>query len=327
MIALVVAVLAFFSIGAIGWAFLGGGDERASQRAKEIGSAKRNSTAKVRDMAQEAATAKRKQSNADALKDLGERQKKSRKSMLSIKGQIAQAGLEISLLHFWIGGGVFAAVVVGVCLYFGAPLYMTGLLGFAAFIGAPRWFLGFLIARRQKKFAVQMAEGVDVIVRGIKSGLPLNQCLRIIAAESPEPLRSEFAKVCDGQQVGVAMDQNLQRLYERMPLPEVNFFNIVLIIQAKAGGNLSEALGNLSLVLRSRRLLREKIKALSSEATASASIIGSLPLIVMGLVYLTRPQYILVLFTTDPGRVILLGSAVTMGIGIMVMRNMINFKF
>jgi tight adherence protein B len=201
------------------------------------------------------------------------------------------------------------------------------MIGFASFFGLPRWILGFLRDQRQKKFAQQMADAVDVIVRGVKSGLPLNQCLKIIASESPEPVRGEFARVVDGQTMGVPLDQNLQKLFERMPLPEVNFFNIVLIIQQKAGGNLSEALGNLSQVLRSRRLLKEKIKALSSEAKASAGIIGSLPIIVMGLVYLTRPPYILILFTTDPGRIILFGSALMMGTGIMVMRNMINFKF
>lgn len=325
--ALLVALLAFLSIGAVGWVFAGAGSDVASKRAKEIAAPRRSAIGKAKDMAQEAATLKRKQSNAEALKDLGERQKKSRKSMTSVRGQIAQAGLEYSEVHFWIASGVLGALTVGACFMMGAPLMITALAGFAGLIGLPRWVLSFLIAQRQKKFSVQMAEGVDVIVRGIKSGLPLNQCMRIIATESPEPLKSEFAKVCDGQQMGMPLDQNLQKLYERMPLAEVNFFNIVLIIQQKAGGNLSEALGNLSMVLRSRRLLREKIKALSSEAKASAGIIGSLPLVVMGLVYLTRPDYILLLFNTDVGHVLLLISAGMMGTGVMVMRNMINFKF
>jgi tight adherence protein B len=164
-------------------------------------------------------------------------------------------------------------------------------------------------------------------VRGVKSGLPLNQCLKIIATESQDPMRTEFQKLVDGNQMGIPLDQSLQRMYERMPLPEVNFFSIVLIIQQKTGGNLSEALGNLANVLRSRKLLKAKINALSSEAKASAGIIGSLPFIVALLVYFVRSDYIMILFNTQSGNLILLGSAVMMGAGVMVMRQMINFKF
>lgn len=322
---LIVAILAFLSIGAVAWVFVGGDGHLAAKRAKEIAGPRKN--AARRDMSVEIATQKRKQSNADALKDLNDRQQKSRKSMLSIKGKIAQSGLSVSVMHFWAGAAVLCAVIVGVCLFLKAPVYITILAAVVAFIGMPRWVLSFMIAGRQKKFAHQLADAIDVIVRGVKSGLPLNQCLRIIASESPEPLRTEFNNLCDAQQMGVPLDQNLQRMYERMPLPEVNFFNIVLIIQAKAGGNLSEALGNLSAVLRSRRLLAEKIKALSSEAKASAGIIGSLPVIVATLVQITSPGYMTLLFTTDTGRLILIGSAVLMGMGIMVMRQMINFKY
>jgi tight adherence protein B len=146
--------------------------------------------------------------------------------------------------------------------------------------GLPRWFLGFKIAGRQKKFISQFADAIDVIVRGVKSGLPLHECLKMIARESPQPLAGEFQVVCDAIAMGVDVPQALDRMYQRTPIQEVNFFNIVLNIQQKAGGNLSEALGNLSGVLRSRKLLREKIKAFSSEAKASAMIIGSLPIIV-----------------------------------------------
>jgi tight adherence protein B len=325
MMPIIVAVLAFLSIGAAAWAFVGGENDNASRRAKEIGAPRKNAVR--RDMTAEVAAQKRKQSNSDALKDLNEKQKKTRKSMLSIKGKIAQAGLSVPVLHFWIAAGVLGVAGFGACMYFGAPIYMAALAAFIGFVGVPRWVLGFLISRRQKKFGHQLADGIDVIVRGVKSGLPLNQCLRILATESPEPLKSEFSSVCDAQQMGVPLEQNLQKLYEHMPLPEVNFFNIVLIIQAKAGGNLSEALGNLSTVLRARRLLGEKIKALSSEAKASAGIIGSLPIAVMILVYLTRPDYIMILFNTNPGHIVLLGAATSMFTGIMVMRKMINFKY
>lgn len=325
MAPILIAILAFLSIGAMAWVFVGGDSDIASKRAKEIAGPRKS--APRRDMTAELATQKRKQTNADALKDLNEKQKKTRKSMLSIKGKIAQAGLNVAVLHFWLAAGALGAAGAGACMYFGAPLYASALVAFVGFVGIPRWVLGFMIASRQKKFARQLADAIDVIVRGVKSGLPLNQCLRVIATESPEPLAREFVSVCDAQQMGVPLEQNLQKLYERMPLPEVNFFNIVLIIQAKAGGNLSEALGNLSIVLRSRRLLAEKIKALSSEATASAAIIGSLPPAVMGLVYMSRPDYIMLLFTNDTGHVLLLSAAGMMAVGILVMRNMIRFKY
>jgi tight adherence protein B len=172
-----------------------------------------------------------------------------------------------------------------------------------------------------------LADGIDVIVRGVKSGLPLNQCLRIIAAESPEPLRSEFQALCDSQAMGVPLEIGMQRMYDHMPLPEVNFFSIVLVIQQKTGGNLSESLGNLSAVLRSRKLMIEKVKALSAEANASAMIIGSLPVIVATLVYFTRPAYIMVLFTHPVGNLILLGCGIMMSLGIFVMHKMVNFQF
>jgi tight adherence protein B len=198
---------------------------------------------------------------------------------------------------------------------------------FIGLFGLPRWFLHVLVGGRQKKFSNQLADAIDVIVRGVKSGLPLNQCLRIIAAESPEPLRSEFQALRDSQAMGVPLDQGMQRLYEHMPLPEVNFFSIVLVIQQKTGGNLSESLGNLSAVLRARKLMKEKVKALSSEAKASAMIIGALPIVVMAMVYFTRPEYISILWTDPMGHLVLLGAATMMSTGIFIMHRMVNFKF
>ena len=323
---LLIAILAFVAVGAGAWVFAGSHDaDKAAKRAKELAAPKKGVAR--RDLAAEQQNQKRKQQNADALKDLGDRQKKSRKAILSIKGQITQAGLNFSDTAFWIGSAVFGIISGFIALMMHAGLLVSGGILFACGLGLPRWILGFLISMRQKKFASQMADGIDVIVRGVKTGLPLNQCMKIVAHESSEPLRSEFQNLVDGQQMGLPLEQNLQKMYERMPLPEVNFFSIVLIIQQKTGGNLSEALGNLSAVLRSRKMLKAKINALSSEAKASAGIIGSLPFIVAILVYFIRPDYILLLFTDPTGKVILLGSGLMMFMGIMVMRKMINFKF
>jgi len=168
---------------------------------------------------------------------------------------------------------------------------------------------------------------LDVVVRGIKSGLPLGDSLRVIAAESPEPIRAEFRHILDTQSIGVPLGEACTKLFDRMPLPEANFFGIVIAIQQKSGGNLSEALGNLSKVLRERKKMKGKIKAMSTEAKASAAIIGALPIVVMLVVYITSPDYITLLWTAKLGQMMLVGCAAWMSLGILVMKKMINFDF
>jgi tight adherence protein B len=307
---LLAAALAFLAIGGIGFAFAGGGQPAtASKRVKAAVNASKP-------------VDRRKQ----AVDNAALKRKQSRKRRLSVKGMLAQAGLSVTPIVYWILSGVlgFALAFTGLMLqgWIGAAIGL-----FVGLFGIPRWVLGFLVGGRQKKFANQLADGIDVIVRGVKSGLPLGQCLRIIASESAEPLRTEFQALVDSQAMGVPLDVGLQRMYDHMPMPEVNFFNIVLIIQQKTGGNLSESLGNLSAVLRSRKLMKEKVKALSSEAKASAMIIGALPIFVMGMVYFTRPQYLSILFTDPVGNFILICCVVMMSTGIFVMQKMVNFKF
>jgi len=329
---LLIAVLAFVAIGGAGFALTASTQPAtATKRVKAVAGATKVDR---RKQAADMAALKRRQTTQEALKELSASEKQSRKRRLSVKGLIAQAGLNISLPVFWIMSAVCGAVLaiagllIQTSMSASVPLPIGAAVGFfVGMFGLPRWFLGFLVGGRQKKFSNQLADAIDVIVRGVKSGLPLNQCLRIIAAESPEPLRSEFQQLCDSQSMGVPLDQGLQRMYDHMPLPEVNFFSIVLIIQQKTGGNLSESLGNLSSVLRARKLMKEKVKALSAEAKASAMIIGALPICVMGMVYFVRPAYISTLFTDPIGNLILLGCAVMMSIGIFIMHKMVNFKF
>jgi tight adherence protein B len=194
-------------------------------------------------------------------------------------------------------------------------------------LGVPRWVVNFLRKRRMAKFLDEFANASDVIVRGVKAGLPLNDCIKIIANEAAEPVRSEFRHIVETQALGVPLADAVAKLPERVPVPEANFFAIVVAVQARAGGNLSEALGNLSRVLRDRRKMKGKIGAMSMEAKASAAIIGALPIVVMILVYITSPNYIMLLFTEQLGNVILGASAVWMTMGILVMRRMINFDF
>jgi tight adherence protein B len=209
----------------------------------------------------------------------------------------------------------------------GLNLITALLVAFACALGLPRWIVRFLSKRRQKKFSNEFANAIDVIVRGVKTGLPLNECLAIISRESPEPVKGEFVDLVEGQRLGIPLQECFERMMESMPLPEVNFFAIVISIQQQAGGNLAEALGNLSGVLRSRKMLAAKVQALSSEAKASAAILGGLPFVVMTMVYMTSPAYINLLFTEKMGHVMLAGAAFWMFCGIMTMRQMINFKY
>jgi len=151
--------------------------------------------------------------------------------------------------------------------------------------------------------------------------------MMLIAVEAPEPLRSEFRSIVETQAIGIPLGEAAGKLYEQMPVPEANFFGIVVSIQQKSGGNLSEALGNLSRVLRDRKKMKAKIQAMSQEAKASAGIIGALPIAVMTLVWITSPNYISLLWTDQLGNLMLAGSAVWMFIGVMVMKKMINFDF
>lgn len=179
--------------------------------------------------------------------------------------------------------------------------------------------------RRLKKFLEEFPNALDVIVRATRAGLPLNDGLRLIASEAVEPVKGEFKKVVEAQQIGLSIPEAVGKMPDSMPCPETNFFAIVIQIQSQAGGNLSEALNNLSKVLRDRKKMKAKVNALSMEAKASAAIIGALPFIVTFLVYLTSPLYMTLLFTSSTGHMLLGIAAVLMLTGIFIMKNMINF--
>ncbi len=324
VLVLLAAFLGFVAIAGVGMVFAGGGGGQAKtiKRVKSIGERSRTTATRSRPAAPDPAL-RRKQ----ILQTLKEQDRKNRKASVSLSARLQQAGLATTPRTFWMLSGILGLVVFVMPLVVGQKPYVGLLLGFAAGLGVPRWVVGFLAKRRSKKFVENFPDAADVIVRGIKSGLPVHECLQIIGKESPEPLSSEFRRLVEGVSHGMTMDQALEKMYERMPIQELRFFTIVLSIQQKTGGNLAEALGNLSIVLRARKLMREKIKALSSEALASAFIIGSLPMAVMVLIYVTTPSYLTPLFTDPKGRLMLFGGAFWMAMGIFTMRRMINFKF
>ena len=323
LVSILAAVLGFVAIAGFGFALAGQSpaQARAAKRAQAIVGREGRET-----KARRGAVATQDQRRKQILESLKEEDRQKKKASLSVSARLQQAGLSINARTFWmisagLGLGVFLiATTLGQAAYVGLGL------GFAAGFGLPRWVVGMMAQKRIKKFVEAFPDAMDIIVRGIKSGLPVNDSLRVIGAEAPEPLAGEFKRMVENTGMGVSIDQAVERMYERMPAQEVRFFGIVLGIQQKTGGNLAEALANLSTVIRARKLMREKIKALSGEAVASAFIIGALPPAVMGLISFLSPTYMSPLFTDPRGRIILAGGAFLMGLGIFVMRRMINFK-
>src|ERR1700678_3639223 len=322
MQALALAFLASAAIGGLAWVFIYpmlSGQKKAEHRRATI--AKPEPAARQADKSQRS----RREQVDGALKEVEARRQKDKK--ISLATRLTQAGVSWSPQNFMIASGVMATVCFAVAMLLGGgPLAAIG-LSFAAGFGLPRWTLSFLKKRREKNFLRALPDAVDVIVRGIKAGLPLFESIKVVAADAPEPLKGEFLAIIETQAIGMPLGEACQRLFERMPVPEANFFGIVIAIQQKSGGNLSEALGNLSKVLRDRKKMAEKIQAMSMEAKASAAIIGSLPPVVMILVYLTTPDYISLLWTHPTGQLMLCGCVIWMGIGILVMKKMINFDF
>jgi tight adherence protein B len=319
--ALALSFLAATALGGVAWVFiypLLSGERKAENRRASV--AKPEPAARQADKNQRT----RREQVEGSLKDLEARGKQKR---LPLSSRLTQAGLDWTPQKFMILSGILGVAAFMAAMLGGGGLLGAAGLGFAAGFGLPRWGLGFLKTRREKKFLKALPDAVDVIVRGIKAGLPLFESIKVVAADAPQPLRGEFLAIIETQAIGMPLGEACTRLYERMPVPEANFFGIVIAIQQKSGGNLSEALGNLSKVLRDRKKMAEKIQAMSMEAKASAGIIGSLPPIVMLLVYLSTPDYISLLWTHPTGQLMLLGCAIWMSLGIFVMKRMINFDF
>jgi tight adherence protein B len=315
--------LVAIAIGGVAWVFVYpylSGEKKAERRMASVARAEPIAARPAR-----AAGKSRREQVEGTLKEIEQRRKKAKRPPLSVR--LTQAGLDWSKRRFIVTVCVLAvmALIAGVVLRIGLIPALG--FGFAAGLGLPFWMLSYLKKRRESKFLAAFPDAVDVIVRGIKAGLPLLDSLKLIAADAVEPVRSEFRGIIETQTIGMPIGEACLKLYQSIPVPEANFFGIVVSIQQRAGGNLSEALGNLSRVLRDRKKMKAKIQAMSMEAKASASIIGALPIVVMGLVWLTSPSYIELLWIDPFGRVMMACCGAWMAIGIFVMRKMINFDF
>ncbi len=326
---LLLTILAAVTVGALGYGVFYNSitnDKKTDERMKALQVDKKTKAVVQTKKLDEK---QRRKEREDTLKNVDAQRAGGKKAANpNLAAKMVQAGMTISMKKFYLFSVLFGILIFFVALVFsGLPFYVCLGIGFVAGFGAPRWLVSFKRTQRFKKFILIFPNAIDIIVRGIKSGLPLNDCLRIIANDSEEPVRSEFRKLVEASQMGITIPDACERLYQSVPTPETNFFAIVIAIQSSAGGNLSEALGNLSKVLRERRKMADKIKAFSTEAKTSAMIIGSLPFIVAGLIAFTTPGYLDPLFEHPTGNKILIGSAVAMSFGIFIMKKMINFKF
>jgi tight adherence protein B len=315
--------LVAIAIGGVAWVFVYpilSGEREAERRKASVARAEPVAARSARVVQRS-----RREQVEGTLKEMEDRQRKARRVPLTLR--LSQAGLSWSKRRFFVTAAALGAGAFVLALPTGAGLLPALAIGFAAGCGLPLWLLSFLKKRRENRFLEGFPDAVDVIVRGIRAGLPLLDNLKVVAADAGEPIRSEFRTIVETQAIGIPLGEACLKLRQRMPLPEANFFGIVIFIQQRAGGNLSEALANLSRVLRDRKRMKAKIKAMSMEAKASATIIGSLPIAVMTLVYITSPNYIELLWTEPMGRVMLACCGCWMFIGVMVMRKMINFDF
>ncbi len=260
----------------------------------------------------------------DQLRKQEELRKQSSKAPLSV--MMERGGLSGSVASLYVKFVIFGVIATAALIFIGVrPLFAVAALPVCAVLLPPK-FVKMRINRQQKKFIAEFPNAIDILVRGVRTGLPVNEGMRVIAREVPEPVCTEFRIITESTGVGVTLEDALQRFYNRMPLSEVNFFNIVLAIQKQTGGNLAEALGNLSNTLRERKKLKNKIKALSSEAKASASIIGSLPFLLAIVLFLVAPHYIGLLFSETTGHYMIAGGLFWMGCGIFMMKTMMDFE-
>lgn len=244
-----------------------------------------------------------------------------------LANRLARTGRAISIGSY-VAACLAATLVFAFALVqiFGLPVgaSLLGALGLG--IGLPHLAVGYMIARRTGAFIGQFPEAIELIVRGIKSGLPVTEEIAVVGREMADPVGTEFRKIADALRFGQTLEEALWAAAGRLGIPEFNFFVISLSVQRETGGNLAETLENLADILRRRRIMKLKIKAMSSEARASAYIIGSLPFIMMGILFLTSPNYIIELFTDLRGNVMLGAALCLQALGVFIMFKMVRFE-
>ncbi|SDG60954.1 type II secretion system F family protein [Pelagibacterium luteolum] len=322
---LILAILVVICIGALGFAFVPSlaGSSRADKRMKALRTDVQvrhhsASTEKIRE--------NRRRTVQDALKQQSDALN-ARRAGKSLKHRLFQAGIKTES-RVWIRNAIIAGVVMFLVLaIIQVPLVYAAILAAAGAYVVPNQYIGWRRKRYQSAYLDELPNAVEAIVRGVRAGMPLNDSIRLVAKEVKEPVKAEFMRVLDQQSIGKSMAEAVEVLFDRVPLPEVNFFIVVITVQQQAGGNLSEALTNLANVLRNRKKMKAKVKALSAEAKASAIIIGALPVLVAAAVSVISPTYLSPLFTTSGGMVALGAAGLMLVTGIFIMNRMIQFEY
>lgn len=318
------AILAIIAVGAAGLAFVPSvlGNSRADKRLKayqgDLRTTRRElDVSRTRDQRRKTVQLALK-TQSDAL---------NAKKRVSLTDLLFQAGMTIPIGVFIRNSVIFGGALFLILLVTQVPYYFAAIFAVAGAYLLPRMYVKWRRKKFQSKFLDELPNAVEAIVRGVKTGLPLNDSMRVVAKDTKEPVKSEFQRVLDQQAFGFSMTEAVQVLLERVPLPEVNFFVVVISVQQQAGGNLSEALGNLARVLRNRKKMKQKVAAMSSEAKASAGIIGALPILVAIMVSVVSPEYLQPLITTPIGQVWLGAAVLMMCLGVFVMSRMVQFEF
>jgi tight adherence protein B len=243
-----------------------------------------------------------------------------------LRQRLHQTGRTWTLAQYGLACLGIIAVLAMLLIVKGVPILLAVLIGMFAGIGVPHWVIGKLIKRRVGKFTARFPDAIDLMVRGLRSGLPISETLGIVADEIQGPIGEEFRTVSDKMKIGRSMEAALQETADRLGTPEFQFFVITLAIQRETGGNLAETLANLADVLRKRAQMKLKIKAMSSESKASAWIVGSLPFIVFTLVWFINPDYMAGFFVDERLMIAGGGGLVWMGIGVFIMAKMVDFE-
>ncbi|MGQ0677496.1 MAG: type II secretion system F family protein, partial [Rhodospirillales bacterium] len=248
-----------------------------------------------------------------------------RREMLTRR--LSRTGYRVSLGSYALASVAVAAASTFIEIEFMRMPLLVGLVGgIGAGIGLPHAFVGYLIGRRTRAFLAAFPEAVELIVRGIKSGLPVSEEIAAVGREIADPVGYEFRQISDGLRFGQTLEEAMWDAAKRLEIADFNFFVVSLAVQRETGGNLAETLENLSDVLRKRRQMKLKVRAMSSEARASALIIGSLPFVMLGILLLLAPAYIGLLFTDPRGQLVIVGAGVLMLGGVLVMAKMVRFE-
>jgi tight adherence protein B len=243
-----------------------------------------------------------------------------------LKKRLAMTGKTWTVSQYGMATGGLIVVISALLLLRGAPIIIALLIGVVIGAGLPHFVVGFTVKRRVNKFTAKFPDAIELLVRGLRSGLPISETMGVVGAEVPGPVGEEFRAVSDKMKIGRTMDAALQETADRLGTPEFQFFVISIAIQRETGGNLAETLANLATVLRQRGQMKLKIKAMSSESKASAYIVGSLPFIVFGLIMWISPQYMGNFFVDQRLIVAGCGGMIWMGLGAFIMAKMVNFE-